>query len=256
MKGLPVGVAMEFFNQRYAYLGTEMSGQMEAVEYAAEDAAASLRTELVRMWTAHNDARDYVVTGDPAVRLNFGEPGAVTAREPIEVRSTVASTSASDTSKSAEAPAAAAFESLEAKGDLESKHFGLFSSSTPKEEPAELNADELVEVKTDPFRGFAEKVVGTLGKIVSDATTLEVRTFVSNTSAAMAVPAEGTPMAQLRAWTRIKLDGDIDVCVPQQDGQLDTTLWALHVEMVKQAQTHRAEMIRMLLGAVGGFFKP
>ncbi|MFO0650019.1 MAG: hypothetical protein U0326_27610 [Polyangiales bacterium] len=257
MKGLPVGAAMEFFNQRYAYLGTEMSGQMEAVEYASEDAAASLRTELVRMWTAHNDARDYVVTGDPAVRLRLGEPGAVTVRAPIEVRSAVSTASTvTETSKPAEAPAATPFESLEGKGELESKHFGLFGSSTPKEEPAELSADELVEVKTDPFRGFAEKVVGTLGKIVSDATTLEVRTFVSNTSAAMAVPAEGTPMAQLRAWTRIKLDGDIDVCVPQQDGQLDTTLWALHVEMVKQAQTHRAEMIRMLLGAVGGFFKP
>ena len=61
---------------------------------------------------------------------------------------------------------------------------------------------------------------------------------------------------RLRAWTRIKVDGDIDACVPQVDGQVDTALWALHVELVKQAQPPRAEMIKMMLAPLGGFFKP
>jgi hypothetical protein len=52
----------------------------------------------------------------------------------------------------------------------------------------------------------------------------------------------------LRAYTRCQLDGDIDACVPvTATGAVHEALWALHVEMVKQAQAHRAELLKTVL---------
>ena len=71
MKGLPIGAALEPFGARYAQLGADLSALLASREQADPADAYAATVTLVQRWTAHNDARDYVITGDPAVRLRF-----------------------------------------------------------------------------------------------------------------------------------------------------------------------------------------
>ncbi len=66
MAGLPVGAAMEYFGQRHAELGVDLLARR--AELAATGGPDDDREE-VRLWTGYNDARGYVVLGDPAVRI-------------------------------------------------------------------------------------------------------------------------------------------------------------------------------------------
>jgi hypothetical protein len=64
-KGWPLGAAMEYFNQRYAELAALLTLELQRAQLGEPVDAARLSV----LWTAHNDARSYVVVGDPAVRL-------------------------------------------------------------------------------------------------------------------------------------------------------------------------------------------
>ncbi|MDQ3914439.1 MAG: hypothetical protein M3323_03775 [Actinomycetota bacterium] len=68
LRGAPVGLAMEFFNTRYATLTSELESLKEEAAYGAVPDDA----RVAHLWTAKTDARNYVVIGDPAARL----PGA------------------------------------------------------------------------------------------------------------------------------------------------------------------------------------
>ena len=86
---------------------------------------------------------------------------------------------------------------------------------------------------------------------------LEVRTYVSGNTSAAANATRDTLAADgdLRAFTRVLIDGDTDVIVPERDGAVDTQLWNLHLELVKQAQAHRSEMIKTVLSSISGLIK-
>ncbi len=71
LNGHPIGSAMEYFDGRYAALSTEL---IHALEPGWRQQRPS-DYELAELWTANNDARGYVVIGDPAVRLPVAQEG-------------------------------------------------------------------------------------------------------------------------------------------------------------------------------------
>ncbi len=65
LRGHPVGSATEFINQQYAELSVDLSQRWEARQRMRDGSRESFN----RLWQANNDARNFVVIGDPAVRL-------------------------------------------------------------------------------------------------------------------------------------------------------------------------------------------
>ncbi|MCA9685823.1 MAG: hypothetical protein KC457_26845, partial [Myxococcales bacterium] len=241
-----VGFALEYFNERYAEMASDLTVLIEESEYADVDPY-----EVANAWTASNDARGYAVLGDPAVCLRFAEPGVV--RERIEISSTPTSAT-----PSVDAPEASAETSSEepTPGPAGAVDFGWFGGSKSDDDDAAGESGERTPSK-GAFAGALEKVTSTLGRVLEDATTLEVRTYVS-ANPGLAAAADRQTLAQdgdLRAFTRIAIDGDMDVIIPQRDGAIDRELWELHLQLVKQAQEARARTLEVIVAAFTGAIK-
>lgn len=67
MDGYPVGHAMEYFNLQYAEMATDLTEALQRSGYGEK-----IPEEIKSLWLANNDARNYAVIGDPAVRLAVG----------------------------------------------------------------------------------------------------------------------------------------------------------------------------------------
>ena len=67
INGAPVGLALGHFGLRYAEVACELLSALE------EDPTGKLDdADQALLWTTCNDARSYVVAGDPATRLTPG----------------------------------------------------------------------------------------------------------------------------------------------------------------------------------------
>jgi hypothetical protein len=83
LKGYPLGAAMEEMDSRYAIFSTELTNALFPVLHQGMRYSDDLKIKVARLWTANNDARNYVIVGDPAVRLPVSEGETAAAEHPI-----------------------------------------------------------------------------------------------------------------------------------------------------------------------------
>ena len=65
--GRPVGAALGDFNDKYATLSTNLASLVREMDYGMNVAPS----KLAALWTERNDAQNFVLLGDPAVRLRI-----------------------------------------------------------------------------------------------------------------------------------------------------------------------------------------
>ncbi len=236
LEDAPIGYAIEYFNERYAELASEVAAMVEDMEF--NEPVDEL--ELAGMWTANNDARGYVIVGDPAARLPVAPAdGQATERpaiRPVEIKPAADEPVEAAGAAVETAPDEATPEMALEPGRAES--FGLFGG------------DEEGEGLMASFRGVASDLAEALKQALDDVSSLEISTYTSDDLDGVKYDPASRKLSgrlQLRAFTHVSFDGDTQVCLPQkEDGKVDRELWQIHLEMVKEAQTNRAELIKTM----------
>lgn len=286
--GAPVGFAVEYFNDRYAELATGLTEDMESLKYGTPVD----EFDLTKRWTEHNDARSYVVLGDPAVRLplaaaadpaqrasipevhvqNQTNTGAAPAPAPARPEP-VAGHAPPPAPAAGQAPPPAAptyapgsiiiYQGYPPPGYAPGGPAGPGGSQPPApsaDDDASFGGlfggggavSDATQKLTAALQEFADRLGQTMKKTIEDAAHLEVETYVADDLTQVNYRGGDFSGAQLRAVTRMALDGDTQVIVPRSGGQLDEELWNIHTSMVQQAQQNRAEMIRAIASAAAG----
>ncbi len=230
LRGDPVGWTTENPNMRYAELSSDLSLDLERLGYNPN---YMNDYDLAQKWTANNDARGYIVIGDPAARL----PIALPQETPTE-RPSLGTVSVPQASATIKAAVPAADEAQPDLQDLAATEFGM--------------RDQLSGL-TNSIRQFPDGLAEALAGAARDITSLEVRTYT--TDDLDSVGQKGVENVQLRALTRIAFDGDTDVFVPQRAGEINSQVWKLHLDMVRQARLNRAESLQTLTEMAANLLK-
>jgi hypothetical protein len=208
--GRCVGHAMDHFDLRYAELASDLATRIEdATKYdvAVDD------HELAQLWIYANDARDYAVIGDPAVR--------------VAGRRT--------TDGDHPEPAAGI---LTADPDP-----GACEAAPPRPDATPATLAELAGSTLEALR----RAVG--DALSLEVTTYAGD--VSTARVAAVGDASGHPRPA--AYTCCKIDGGTVLSVPLDErGAVDVELWRIHEAAVAQARQQRADTLRLILSLLPG----
>ncbi|MGC9349632.1 MAG: hypothetical protein ACP5JG_15955 [Anaerolineae bacterium] len=279
MNGKPVGLATDAsFNMRYAELSSDLSSDLEELRW---NPGYMSDQELAHRWTANNDARGYVVLGDPAARMPLEVPQ-MAARGPVDLGVIVEAGEAEAREEAVapepepeEAPEAEEPEAPEPEMAQPAAQFVGWPVGRPEElrpavaeegpvevpqaraefgpaEPAReatfvsLGMRDQFDELRNALRDFTGQLASSLGKAAQNIVTLDVRTYFSDDLEAVASALDNREetRARLRALTRIAFDGDLRVYMPEKaEGAADETLWTVHKAMVAEAQHNRARFL-------------
>ncbi len=224
MEGRPVGLALDPLNGRYAEIASDLSQMMEDLHFEVPVD----ETALAALWTANNDARAYLLLGDPAVRLPLADSQEEARRSTVKV------------------------ETMTLPPDEDE-----LPSSSPLKAQAEeetMACDEVAyalrldrESLGQTLRDFVTRVKDALEETARDLSSMEVITYTADDLGDVRYEGgrfQGRTLRK-RAWTRVAFDGDVVSIVPQGDAP-SRALWEMHLAMVREAQRNRAEFLQML----------
>jgi hypothetical protein len=240
LAGKRLGYAMEAFNLRYAELAADLSERIEQIQIYGEQYEES---ELAHMWIHNSDARNHAVIGDPAVYLPAAAELARAAARRAPTAPREGAIGAVTTAPGEHAPGPASRGGVPQAG-VEAPSYGWFSGKDDGGDEGDRG-----EQRPGFMERLGNKIGSVLGAVLNDAAVLEIKTYSGGDLQAVAagesLRASG---ARLLAYTRCELDGDIEVCVPTTtEGAVDAAVWTMHADMVKQAQAHRTELLKILL---------
>jgi hypothetical protein len=268
MNGEPIGLASDVsFNMRYAELSSDLNADLEELKWDPEHMDDY---ELVHRWTANNDARGYIVLGDPAARIPFERDLSSPKTAPIADGETFVVPDLLQGPELARELATPFVESDDVvprysaaippvpEARAESSAWDTAPLTPQAAEPggmAELTAAEAAvafglkdqfERLRESLRSFTDQLATSLGHAAEDIVTLDVRTYSTKNIARVAAGLEAREEvdATLRALTRVAFNGDLKAYVPERpDGEVDAALWEVHRSMVEEAQQSRARFL-------------
>lgn len=215
-RGEPIGWATDdTFNARYADRSSALSLDLQNPEKIEP-------RKLSQTWIASNDARGYVVLGDPAVRIPLAKNDEIANERPA----------------------------LDTPTDIPLELEDVLSTDEEDRDLSDLAAEdfgirEQVDDLTTSLREFTDQLAESLKEAAKDISTLEVKTYTTDDLSAVTTQSEG--QARLRALTHIGFDGDMKIFVPEdREGEVDRALWNVHLEMVREAQANRAQFLQAM----------